>query len=52
MTINACCQNTPKLLLLITLLLKHTQINNKQAPTKLTTLDAQVILKLPHVGNT
>jgi len=52
MTINACCQNTPKLLLLITLLLKHTQTNNKQAPTKLTTFDAQVILKLPHVGNT
>jgi hypothetical protein len=47
MTINICCQNTPKLLLLITLLLKHTQTNNKQTPTKLRTLDAKVILKLP-----
>ncbi len=52
MTIYACWQNTPKLLLLITLLLKHTQINNKQASTKLTTLDAQAISKLPHMGNT
>jgi hypothetical protein len=28
------------------------QTNNEQAPTKLTTLDAQAISKFPHVGNT
>jgi hypothetical protein len=52
MIINACWWNTPKLFLLITLLLKHIQANNEQVPTKITTFDAQAISKLPHVGNT